>query len=116
MNRWTIIECASGTGTRPIQPELVLGWFLVPSSQNGMMHTVGSHEARTHLSRLLSMVAKGESVTITKHGVPVARLVPVNMDAKPEPARVIKDLLEFRSGRKLGKLSLRKMIEEGRRF
>ncbi len=74
------------------------------------------HEAKTHLSRLLEMVAKGESVTITKHGVPIARLVPANADAKREPAQVIEELREFRRGRKLGKLSLRKMIEEGRRF
>ncbi len=80
------------------------------------MHTVGSYEAKTHLSRLLEMVAKGESVTITKHGVPIARLVPANPDAKREPAEVIEELREFRSGRKLGKLTLRKMIEEGRRF
>ena len=80
------------------------------------MHTVGSYEAKTHLSRLLEMVAKGESVTITKHGVPIAQLVPANADAKPEPAQVIEELREFRSGRKLGRLSLRKMIEEGRRF
>ena len=80
------------------------------------MHTVGSYEAKTHLSRLLEMVAKGESVTITKHGVPIARLVPANSGAKREPAQVIEELREFRSGRKLGKLSLRKMIEEGRRF
>ncbi len=80
------------------------------------MHTVGSYEAKTHLSRLLEMVANGESVMITKHGVPIARLVPANSDAKPEPAQVIEELREFRSGRKLGKSSLRKMIEEGRRF
>ena len=80
------------------------------------MHTVGSYEAKTHLSRLLELVAKGESVTITKHGVPVARLVPANADPKRAPAEVIAELREFRSGRKLGKLSLRKMIEEGRRF
>ncbi len=80
------------------------------------MHTVGSYEAKTHLSRLLEMVAKGESITITKHGVAVARLVPADADAKREPAQVIEELREFRSGRKLGKLSLRKMIEEGRRF
>ena len=80
------------------------------------MHTVGSYEAKTHLSRLLEMVAKGESITITKHGVPIARLVPANADAKREPADVIDALRQFRKGRKLGRSSLRKMIEEGRRF
>ena len=80
------------------------------------MHTVSSCEAKRYLARLLEMVAKGENVTITRHGVPVARLVPANTDAKREPAQVIKELREFRSGRRLGKLSLRRMIEEGRRF
>ena len=56
------------------------------------MHTVGSYEAKTHLSRLLEMVAKGESITITKHGVPIARLVPASDDAKPQPAKVIDEL------------------------
>ncbi|MHB1165816.1 MAG: type II toxin-antitoxin system Phd/YefM family antitoxin [Candidatus Nanopelagicales bacterium] len=38
---------------------------------------VGAFEAKTHLSELLARVEAGESVTITKHGRPVARLVPV---------------------------------------
>lgn len=38
--------------------------------------TIGAFEAKTHLSRLLDEVEKGDSVTITKHGRPVARLVP----------------------------------------
>ena len=35
------------------------------------------HEAKTHFSKLLQRVALGEEVTISKAGVPVARLVPV---------------------------------------
>jgi len=41
------------------------------------MTTVGVHEAKTHLSRLLQRVAAGEEVVITRSGEPVARLVPV---------------------------------------
>ena len=41
------------------------------------MDTVGAFEAKTHLARLLDRVARGESVTITRHGRPVAKLVPV---------------------------------------
>ena len=37
---------------------------------------VGAFEAKTHLSELLARVEAGETVTITKHGRPVARLVP----------------------------------------
>ncbi len=39
------------------------------------------HEAKTHLSRLLELVAAGEEVVIAKAGVPVARLVPIVMPA-----------------------------------
>ena len=35
------------------------------------------HDAKTHLSRLLSRVAQGEEVTIAKAGRPVAKLVPI---------------------------------------
>ena len=40
------------------------------------MQTVNIHEAKTHLSRLLADVAKGEEVIIAKAGHPIARLVP----------------------------------------
>ena len=38
---------------------------------------VNIHEAKTQLSRLLRKVAEGEDVTISRAGVPVARLVRV---------------------------------------
>lgn len=41
------------------------------------MERIGVSKARTHLPRLLDRVARGESLTITRHGRPVARLVPV---------------------------------------
>ena len=40
------------------------------------MHAVNIHEAKTHLSRLLEQVEKGEDVVIARAGHPVARLVP----------------------------------------
>jgi prevent-host-death family protein len=41
------------------------------------MKTVNVHEAKTHLSRLLAIVARGDEVVIARGGKPVARLVPV---------------------------------------
>ena len=41
------------------------------------MKFVNIHEAKTHLSRLLDEVSRGEEVTIAKAGKPIARLVPV---------------------------------------
>lgn len=42
------------------------------------MQTVGAFEAKTHLSRLLASVKRGETFTITHHGQPIAKLVPVD--------------------------------------
>jgi prevent-host-death family protein len=42
------------------------------------MMQVNIHEAKTHLSRLLTRVESGEEITIAKAGKPVARLVPVD--------------------------------------
>lgn len=79
------------------------------------MHKVGAYEAKTHLSKLLERVAKGERITIEKHGVPVATLEPVS-PSKTEPVdKVIAKLKQFRAGHRLGSLSVREMIEEGRR-
>jgi prevent-host-death family protein len=78
--------------------------------------SVGAYEAKTKLSQLLDEVAKGQSITITKHGVPVARLVPVESIDRQK----IKDEIDaFRKWRKeqnlsLGGLTIREMIEEGR--
>lgn len=49
------------------------------------METVGAFEAKTHLSALLERVERGESITITRHGTPVARLVPVE---RRDPERI----------------------------
>lgn len=80
------------------------------------MSSVGAYEAKTHLPSLLERVARGERITITKHGVPIAMLVPVRPTAKPDPQAVIREIKAFRRGHTLGGLSLREMIEEGRRF
>jgi prevent-host-death family protein len=39
------------------------------------MKSVGIHEAKTHLSRLLREVAAGEEIEIRRGSVPVARIV-----------------------------------------
>lgn len=57
---------------------------------------IGSYEAKTHLPKLLERIAKGERITITKHGVPVAMLVPPQPLKKPDPRMVIRKVREFR--------------------
>ena len=42
--------------------------------------SVGAYDAKTRLSELLNRVEKGEQIVITRHGRPVARLVPERSD------------------------------------
>lgn len=81
------------------------------------MRSVGSYEAKTHLPRLLDEVAAGETIVITKRGVPVARLVPAE-EPRPDIDAVIESIREFRTRENitLGGISIRELIEEGRRF
>jgi len=79
------------------------------------MECVGAYEAKTHLPKLLERVAKGEKITITKHGVAVATLQPVDSAKRQPTAEVIAMLRQFRGEHRLGGLSIREMIDEGRR-
>jgi prevent-host-death family protein len=79
------------------------------------MATVGAFEAKTHFSQLLERVAGGEHVTITRHGMPVARLVPVTAPDRERIRQTIRQLKEFSEGQTLGGLSIRALREEGRR-
>jgi prevent-host-death family protein len=47
-----------------------------------MTKSVGVHEAKTHLSRLLDDVTAGEEVVITRRGEPAARLVAVGAERR----------------------------------
>lgn len=79
------------------------------------MRRIGAYEAKTHLTRLLEDVAKGEKITITKHGVPVATLQPADSSRKVPVTEIIERLKRFRSEHRLNGLSIREMIEQGRR-
>ena len=79
------------------------------------MITVGAYNAKTHLAELLDKVQAGEQVTITRHRRPVAKIVPAHATRVEPASAVICALRAFRKGRKLGRLSLLKMIENGRK-
>lgn len=79
------------------------------------MESVGAYEAKTHLPRLLERVSRGERIIITKHGVPVAVLQPPENVKTSDPEEVIAKLKEFRCHHQLSELSLKEMIEQGRR-
>ncbi|MBE2222485.1 MAG: type II toxin-antitoxin system prevent-host-death family antitoxin [Anaerolineae bacterium] len=79
------------------------------------METVGAYEAKTHLPKLLERVSKGERITISKHGVPIAVLQPYDARNSNDLKAVIEEMRQFRVGKRLEGLSIREMIEEGRR-
>jgi prevent-host-death family protein len=77
------------------------------------MSTVSAYEAKTHLSALLDRAEAGEEVTITKHGRPVARLLPatprVGLDS------IAAQMRSFRESVGGEPIDVRSLIEEGRR-
>jgi prevent-host-death family protein len=81
------------------------------------MRSIGAFEAKNRLSELLLAVENGEEVTITKHGRPVARLVPV---ADRDPVRIAAAIAELRELRQRVRLgadeSVRDLIDAGRRY
>ena len=79
------------------------------------MKSVGVYEAKTQLPRLLNRVARGERITITRHGVPVALIVPPDRRTRRPVGDVIAELETFGGGRKLRGLSMRTLIATGRR-
>ena len=78
------------------------------------MSTVGAYEAKTHLSKLLDRVAKGERIVITRHGHPVAVLSPPDQPPRVDVREGIEALRLFRQGRRISTGELREWIEEGR--
>lgn len=79
------------------------------------MTIVGAYEAKTHLPALLKRVENGESITITRHGHPVAELVPPGGASRRDMSGIIEEIRTFRAGHTLGPdLTIRQLIEEGR--
>ena len=77
---------------------------------------VGAYQAKTHLSELLEKVEAGEEIVITKHGTPVAKLVPVKKEASAEQrAAAIRRIQQRSTGLSLAGLKIKDLIAEGRR-
>lgn len=81
------------------------------------MDIVGAYEAKTHLARLLDRVAGGETLTITRRGHPVARLVPVEDNEMSRGRRAAQRIFERRKQLNGASLSeLHETVHEGHRF
>jgi len=79
------------------------------------MQTIQASEAKTKFLRILDDVEKGASVIVTRHGKPVARIIP---EAKIDRERVERAMESMRALRqRIGKVSLEEILsmrDEGR--
>jgi len=72
-------------------------------------------EAKNRLSALLAEVARGGEVTITRRGVPLAKLVPAGSSFDKEKARrAAAGLREASRGATLGGIPIKDLVNEGR--
>ena len=67
------------------------------------MPSVGSYEAKTHLPALIKRAERGERITITRHGKPVALLIPFSEVEAQDRSAAVDRLRVFRMGRALGR-------------
>ncbi|HZY67183.1 MAG TPA: type II toxin-antitoxin system prevent-host-death family antitoxin [Devosia sp.] len=72
-------------------------------------------EAKSQFSAVVDRAAAGEETVITRHGTPVAKIVPLHPDRDAEGARhAFEALLGLQDGATLGGLTTKDLVEEGR--
>ena len=79
------------------------------------MERIGIYDARSKLSELIERVQSGEEVVLTRHGEPVARLVPENARRKRSRAAAVTRIRALARKLDIRDVDVRKLIEEGRR-
>ena len=75
---------------------------------------IGAYEAKTHPPALAQRVARSEQFTITKHGRPIARLVPAERTGPDRRREAIERLKVFRESHTLD-VPVKQLINQGRR-
>jgi len=80
------------------------------------MREIGAFEAKNTLGSLLDEVERGEEITITRRGKPVAKLISIESRAGRDRAlAALQEVKALRQGLSLGPdISLRDLIDEGR--
>ena len=87
------------------------------SRNRKMTREVQASAAKTHLPRLLDEVERGETIIITRHGRPIARIVPETSQRQREIDQAIADIEELR--KRTGKVSIEEILalrDEGRKY
>jgi prevent-host-death family protein len=79
------------------------------------MERIGIYDARAKLSELIERVEAGEEVVLTRHGEPVARLVPEKSRRKRSRASAVARIRVLARKLDVRGVDVRTLIEEGRR-
>jgi prevent-host-death family protein len=79
------------------------------------MERIGIYDARSKLSELIERVQSGEEVVLTRHGEPVARLVPEKRRRKRSRAAAVARIRALARKLDIRDVDIRELIEEGRR-
>jgi prevent-host-death family protein len=82
--------------------------------------SIGAYDAKTRLSELLDRVERGEQIVITRHGKPIARLVPEGGHDREAALAAIEELARYRNelaarGIRLTTEEILALRDEGRR-
>lgn len=77
------------------------------------MSQIGAYEAKTHLPQLLERVQKGERFVITKHGKPVAELVPAVARDVEHFRKAIAELRRVRGTMAKRDVNLKSILKKG---
>jgi prevent-host-death family protein len=72
------------------------------------MRHIQASQAKTHLPSLLDDVERGETLVITRHGKPIARLVPDEAQGVNDVRQAVEDLIAFRKS--MPKITLEEML------
>ena len=81
------------------------------------MREVQASEAKTHLPSLLDEVERGETLIITRHGKPIARIIPETGRRQEEIDRAIDSIKTLRQ--RTGKVSIGELLSarhEGHKY
>lgn len=79
------------------------------------MRSIGSYELKTRLSEVLDAVEHGQTVLITRHGKPIARLLPPEAVKRKRVSRAVQSLMTFPRTSLPKGVTIKSLVSEGRR-
>jgi len=78
---------------------------------------IGAFEAKTHFSQIISEVERGADYVVTRHGKPVAKIIPFEQKPTMTRKEAFEKMKELRKNFRgePGSFNIREAIEDGRK-